>query len=185
MVLLEGPSDVAAAAALATARRLDPTAHGYRLVDMAGVTNTGRHLAAAHLAGTPVLGLCDAGEVGVVVAALRWHGARVRDAADLPAAGWQVCDRDLEDELIRALTPERVLAALSGLGLAERFATFQQQPAWAGRPLGDQLRRFAGAGSGRKVLLAGALAVLVADAAPPPLAALLDDLAETVRSAAG
>ncbi|MGL5850470.1 MAG: hypothetical protein ACRCZD_06750, partial [Phycicoccus sp.] len=102
---------------------------------------------------------------------------------DLASAGFRVCRRDLEDELLRAATPERALTALGEHGLAERFATFAQQPAWAGHPLADQLRRFAGAGSGRKMLFAEALAGLLdAGSTPHPLAALLDDLTRAVRS---
>ena len=58
--------------------------------------------------------------------------------------------------------------------LSASFATFTRQPAWADRPFADQLRRFAGAGSGRKELLAGALtAALTYDELPPPLAGLV------------
>ncbi|MGL4177146.1 MAG: hypothetical protein ACRCSN_13825 [Dermatophilaceae bacterium] len=183
VVLLEGPSDVVAVRVLAVARGLYPATDGYRLVDLRGVTNVGRHLAEARASGIRALGLCDAGEARVVVAALRRTGTAVDGPEDLPSAGFQVCRRDLEDELPRAATPERALDALGTYGLAERFATFAQQPAWAGRPLADQLRRFAGAGSGRKVLFAEALAGLLdGPSTPPPLAALLDDLAAAVRT---
>ncbi|MGL5817469.1 MAG: hypothetical protein ACRCYR_07895, partial [Phycicoccus sp.] len=181
VVLLEGPSDVAAVQVLASARGLDPATECYRLADMRGVTNVGRHLAEASASGIRVLGLCDAGEAHVVVTALRRAGTAVHGPDDLPSAGFRVCRRDLEDELLRAVTPERALAALDAHGLAERFATFAQQPTWTGRPLADQLRRFAGAGSGRKVLLAEALAGLLDETStPPPLAALLDDLTPAV-----
>ncbi|MGL5861426.1 MAG: TOPRIM nucleotidyl transferase/hydrolase domain-containing protein, partial [Phycicoccus sp.] len=181
VVLLEGPSDVAAVRVLAASRGLDPANDGYRLVDMRGVTNVGRHLTEARVSGIRVLGLCDAGEARVVVAALQRTGATIDGPDDLASAGFRVCRRDLEDELLRAATPERALTALGEHGLAERFATFAQQPAWAGHPLADQLRRFAGAGSGRKMLVAEALAGLLdAGSTPHPLAALLDDLTRAV-----
>lgn len=53
--------------------------------------------------------MCDAGEVSVVVRALEAEGAWIRDVDDLPSYGFFVCHADLEDELIRALGPFRVL----------------------------------------------------------------------------
>jgi hypothetical protein len=86
-----------------------------------------------------------------------------------------VCERDLEDELIRAVGPEAVVDLLDELGELGRFRTFQEQPEWRGQPLHDQLRRFAGTRSGRKAVFAARLAVeLTAGTLPAPLAGLLD-----------
>src|SRR4051812_34739516 len=148
VVLLEGRSDVAAVRAVAATFGLP--ASSYRLVDMGGVTNIRRHLASVR--DGRVLGMCDAGEASVVARALGL------DEAELAGCGFSVCDADLEDELIRACGPDRVLDVLDRLSLRARFASFRNQPAWRGRPLPDQLRRFAGTTSGRKSLLAGALA---------------------------
>jgi hypothetical protein len=175
-VLLEGRSDVAAVRALAGARGLAEEADGFRLVDMGGVTNIQRELAG--LRGGRVLGMCDAGEVRFVVQALRSRHDDVRDVGDLAAHGFVVCDRDLEDELIRGLGPPVVAGLLDGLGLADRFALFQRQPAWQDRPLHEQLHRFCGVASGRKSLLAGAMAAALDVATPPaPLAWLVEQLA--------
>jgi hypothetical protein len=43
---------------------------------------------------------------------------------------------------------ERILDARGDLG---PFRTFQKQPAWRGRARGEQLRRFLGTHSGRKI----------------------------------
>ena len=95
----------------------------------------------------------------------------------LPAHGFQICRRDLEDELLRALGEDGALAVLAGVGLRDAFAAFTRQPAWQGRPVLDQLHRFCGTTSGRKELLAGALAgALDEHSCPPPLAALLASL---------
>ena len=65
------------------------------------------------------------------------------------------------------------------MGHLDRFRTFQYQPEWRDRSLTDQLHRFAGSGSGRKVALAERLAVrLDAATTPPPLAGLLDRIAQ-------
>ncbi|MEO7446887.1 MAG: TOPRIM nucleotidyl transferase/hydrolase domain-containing protein [Humibacillus sp.] len=178
-VLLEGLSDVAAVRAVASTLGLDLDASEVRLVDMGGATNVRRHLrAAADQERSPrVIGMCDVKEGGFVVRALRDLLCDVRSAADLPRWGFQLCDRDLEDELLRALTPSQVSAVLSGLGLTDRFAAFRRQPAWSGRDLHEQLHRFSGVASGRKELMAQALAgALDVTRLPPPIAALVGSL---------
>jgi len=159
VVLVEGHSDVAALEVLAEA-------HGVRdrldLVAMGGVTNIRRHLGAlaAQRPDAVVLGVCDAGE------------RRYLEHAD-GLAGVFVCDRDLEDELIRAVGPEVVVELLDDLGELRRFRTFQDQPEWRGRDLGDQLRRFASTRSGRKAIFARRVAQAVGTTGvPQPLAAL-------------
>ncbi len=159
VVLVEGRSDMAALEVLAEA-------HGVRdrldLVAMGGVTNIRRHLAvlAAERPEAVILGVCDAGE-----------RRYLEHAAGL--AGVFVCDRDLEDELIRAVGPEVVVELLDELGELRRFRTFQDQPEWRGRDLGDQLRRFASTRSGRKTVFARQVAQAVEAARlPQPLAAL-------------
>lgn len=179
LVLLEGPSDVAALEAVLTARRPTVPGTAYRLVDMAGVTNTATHLraAAASSPPRPVLGLCDAGEAWVVVRALQEQGLPVRGAGDLPQHGFFVCERDLEDELIRALGVEECLRLLDGMGLGHRFRSFSRQRAWSDRPVEDRLHRFAGVASGRKIRLAGAMAAaLPPGRVPPPIAGLVECL---------
>lgn len=178
-VLLEGPSDVAAVRAVARAQGLGDADHGYRLVDMGGLTNVRRHLAALRAAPDPVrtIGMCDAREAPILVRALQTHGDGPHRVADLAAHGFRVCDADLEDELIRAMGPSRVLGVLDRLGLRGRLRTFQRQPAWRDRPLHEQLHRFAGTTSGRKTLLAGSLAeALTPDQVPAPLRLLVADM---------
>lgn len=170
-VLLEGASDIAAVRALAT-DDLD----GVRLVDLQGVTNVRRVLVDLHRRDpdATVLGMCDAAEVRFVERALREVGRPVRDDGDLRSHGFFVCEADLEEELIRALGVERVVQVIDRIGLSDKLSTLQQQPAWQGRPLADQLHRFCGVASGRKELLAHELASeLAADQAPGPLRELL------------
>jgi hypothetical protein len=188
VVLVEGRSDVAAVAVLCTARGLSPTDGGFALVDMGGVTNVGHHLTRLRTVpgGPRVLGLCDAPEERFVVRALRREGLEVDSRDDLARAGFVVCDRDLEDELIRALGPDRVERVVERLGQLEQLRAFQRQPQWRGRDVHDQLRRFAGTASGRKELFARGLAEeLTPDETPPPLARLLDTLGEALESASG
>src|SRR3954453_9525480 len=168
VVLLEGRSDVAAVRAIARTAGLP--ADAYRLVDMGGVTNVRRHLDT--IGDGQVLGMCDAGEAHVVARALRI------DVSELSARGFSVCDADLEDELIRACGPDVVLGVLDRLGLGARFATLADQPPVRGPPLPEQLHRFAGTTSGRKALLAGALAAeLEPHQLPEPLVRLIERIA--------
>ncbi|EAP97532.1 hypothetical protein JNB_18718 [Janibacter sp. HTCC2649] len=189
-VLLEGTSDVAAVRALRARRGVEPDAERCVLVDMGGATNIRRHLvAAAETEPRPrVIGLCDEKEAPYFVRALTAYRKVVHGpegptpAADvsvstLPDFGFQICHRDLEDELMRALGVDATLAVLADLELDATFAAFTRQLAWQGRPVLDQLRRFVGTTSGRKELLGGALAAALDESATPaPLAALLDSM---------
>ncbi|WP_404384195.1 hypothetical protein LL946_01845 [Knoellia locipacati] len=185
-VLLEGASDVAAIRALRAARGVMPEDEPCVLVAMGGATNIRRHvaaLAATAVAGRPpplrVVGLCDEREAPYFVRALEAHrhalGLPFTPTLEtLPDLGFQICRRDLEDELMRALGVDGTRTVLEDLGLGPAFEAFTRQVAWQGRPVLDQLRRFGTTTSGRKELLAGALAGAVAiDSTPPPLAALL------------
>lgn len=181
VVLLEGPSDVAAVRAVAAVYGVTARVHRFQLIDMGGVTNVRRHLEALPKAspGVRVIGMCDAGEAQFFVRALQQDGGnRLHDAGALAEHGFQVCDADLEDELIRALGTDRVVSVLRRLGLLRQLATFRNQPAWRGRALHEQLHRFAGVASGRKTLLAGALARdLSVDEVPEPLRRLVEAMA--------
>jgi len=180
-VLLEGASDVAAILALRAARGIRPDDEPCVLVDMGGATNIRRHLAAAaETEPRPtVIGLCDEQEAPFFVRALAAHHRALGfDAAPTLATmsshGFHVCRQDLEDELIRALGVDGTLAVLADLDLDTTFEAFTRQLAWQGKPVLHQLRRFCGTTSGRKELLAGAMAAaLDVEATPPPLAALL------------
>ena len=180
-VLLEGASDVAAIRALRAARGIGPEDEPCPLVDMGGATSIRRHLdEIVSTAPRPrVVGLCDEREAPFFLRAVDLHrgplGIEGRvTLARLPELGFQVCRRDLEDELMRALGVDGTLAVFDELGLLEAFRAFTRQPAWQARPVWDQLRRFGTTTSGRKELLAGALAAALDVAATPaPLAALL------------
>ena len=91
--------------------------------------------------------------------ALRRVGCDVEAADELPRWGFQVCHRDLEDELMRDLGETRhPRGAVEASGLTQRFAMLTQQPAWCPGSFHEQVHRFAGAASGRKELMAAALA---------------------------
>lgn len=175
-VLVEGESDRLAVEAAARRRGLDPD--GFRIVAMGGVTNTGRHLRelTSERADLLVAGLYDAGEERVVVRALGRAGFGTGlDRWDLAALGFFVCVDDLEDELIRALGIEAALTVVEAERDLGAFRTMQQQLAQRDRTREQQLHRFLGSGSGRKIRYAPLFVEALPDGAlPEPLGGLLD-----------
>jgi hypothetical protein len=143
VILVEGITDRIALEAVAERVGLD--LHGVEIVPIGGAQAVGR--VAAGYDGVPLAGLCDAGEE-------RYFRRALGDAVF-------VCTADLEDELIRALGPERVEAVLAAEGDLETFRNFQNQPYWRGRPVEAQLRRWLQASDNRgkryPPLLVGAL----------------------------
>lgn len=154
IVLVEGESDAAAVRALAERRAIDLARAGVELTVLGGAQAVGRHLRAYRQRGDrrPVLGLYDAGEEAVFRRALERNGFGAPvDRVDLEARGFFCCDRDLEEELIRALGAARVLAVIAEQGDDPPFRTLQHQPVWRDRPIEAQLRRFMGSGARRKI----------------------------------
>jgi hypothetical protein len=170
-VLLEGPSDAAAVRALAASRGRNLAAEGVCVVPMGGAMSVGRF---ARLLGPPGLGLrltglCDEAE--------RRYYARGLERAGAARQEFFVCAADLEDELIRALGVARVEELVRAEGDLRALQTFLRQPAQRERTAQQQLRRFLGTTSGRKIrygrVLAGALDP---DRVPAPLDGLLTGL---------
>ncbi len=107
-------------------------------------------------------GLCDAAEEGDFQRGLERAGlGSDLTRAEMERLGFYVCVEDLEDELIRSLGAPAVEQVIEARGDLASFRTFQKQPAWHGRTSEEQLRRFLGTHSGRKIqygaLLVGAL----------------------------
>lgn len=166
VVLVEGESDAEAVRAAAVLLGVDLVAERVEVVALGGAMGVRRWLASASLDGARVAGLCDDRESADFARALEGVGRTF------------VCRADLEDELIRALGTETVEAVLGAQGDLASFRTLQSQPAHLGRPVEGQLRRFLGAGSGRKIRYGRLLVEALAPGAlPEPLRALLDWIA--------
>ena len=150
VILVEGVSD--RIAVMAAAQRLGRDLAGVAVVSADGVGNFAALAARYRALGVPLTGLCDLAEVVWVCRALVKAKVGIAlDRAGLAALGFQALDRDLEDELIRAVGLDRVLDLLAEHGDLAAFGTLQQQRAWRGADLTDQVRRFLGAGAGRKI----------------------------------
>lgn len=164
VVLVEGISDQVAIEALAECRGRDLDAEGVSVVPIGGAQAIGRFLNRFGPQGLDVklAGLCDAAEESDFRRGLERAGfGSDLTRVDMERLGFYVCVADLEDELIRALgaaSVEQVVAAQGDLG---SFRTLQKQPAWQGRSVEEQLRRFMGSGGRRKIryarFLVGAL----------------------------
>jgi hypothetical protein len=173
VVLVEGRSDRCALEAAAGRRGQDLA--GVEIVAMGGASNAARYASAAG-ADVRLVGLCDVGERRLFATAFARAG---RGDGDL-----FVCDRDLEDELLRALGADRVEAVIERAGELDSLRTLQQMPFHRGRTVGEHLHRFIGTRSGRKERYASLLtSALAADELPAPLRELLD--AVTQPRAAG
>ena len=162
VVLVEGESDRRAVEALARRRGRDLGAEGISIVVLGGAQAVGQQV--DRLQGSHrLVGLCDLGEE-------RYF----RRAFERVGGTFFVCDRDLEDELIRALGVEAVEEVLGVRHELGRFRSFQRQPAWRGRNPEEQLRRFFGTYSHRKIEI-GAMLVdaLDLDRVPQPLDGVL------------
>jgi hypothetical protein len=177
VVLVEGVSDQRAFEALAERHGRDLAAEGVFVLPIGGAQAIGRFLERFGPRGLDLglAGLCDAGEERDFRRALERAGlGRDLTRAEMERLGFFVCDADLEDELIRALGGASVAEVVQAQGELAAFRTFQKQPAWRGRTLEEQLRRFLGTHSGRKTrygaLLVGALGL---GDMPRPLARLL------------
>jgi hypothetical protein len=177
VVLVEGVSDQRALEALAVRRGRDLQAEGIAVIPMGGAKNIRAHLARFGPGGLDVrlAGLYDAGEEDDFRRGLEWAGLGADlDRERMESLGFFVCDRDLEDELIRALGTAAVERIVDAQGELGPFRTLQKQPAQQGRPLEDQLRRFLGTRGGRKITYAGVLVdALDLVAVPRPLDAVL------------
>jgi Overcoming lysogenization defect protein-like, TOPRIM domain len=145
VVLVEGRSDEIALRALARARGRSLTAERVSVVAVGGAQAMGRYVAAYGPAGAgaTLAGLCDQAEEPDVRRALERGGIDPGPGrAGLAALGFFVCERDLEDELVRALGVAATEAVLAAHGKLAAFRTYQKQPAHRMRTAPDQLRGF-------------------------------------------
>ncbi|MFC7304059.1 TOPRIM nucleotidyl transferase/hydrolase domain-containing protein [Streptomyces monticola] len=171
VVLLEGPSDVAAVDALAASRGRDLAAEGVCVLSIGGAMSVGRF---TQLLGPPGLGLRLA---GLCDEAERRYYARGLERAGAVQQEFFVCAADLEDELIRALGVPRVQELVRAQGDVRALETFLRQPAQLGRAPQQQLRRFLGTKKGRKIHYGRVLVeALEPDRVPAPLDGLLASL---------
>jgi hypothetical protein len=177
VVLVEGISDRVALETLAARRGRDLAREGVEILPIGGAQAAGRFLSELGPRGRNLrlAGLCDAGEEREFRRGLERAGVGAPvTRSEMERLGFYVCDRDLEDELIRALGAAAVEEIVEAQGDLRSFRTMQKQPEWRGRPREQQLRRFMGSGGRRKIRYARFLVdALDAAQVPRPLECVL------------
>ena len=177
VVLVEGISDQIAVETLASRQGRDLAAEGVVVIPMGGAHSVGRFLDLFGPLGRDlrVSGLCDAAEARHLCHALARAGyLQPATRPELERGHFFVCERDLEDALIRAIGSDALEALLTGQGDLGSFRTLQKQAGWRKAPFVDQVRRFLGEGAQRKLRFAGLLvAAPDVERQPRPLRDLL------------
>src|SRR5260370_24532377 len=177
VVLVEGISDQAAIDTLAQRLGRDLEKEGVTTVPIGGATKIWPFLEVLDPRGLNVklAGLYDIGEERHFRRALERAGFGAKlTRADMDSLGFYVCAADLEDELIRSLGVETVLAVVVAHGDLWKFRIFQRQPEWCNRDLAAQLRRWLGTIARRKQAYAKLLVnALDMNRVPEPLERLL------------
>jgi len=154
VILVEGVSDQSAVETLAARRGRNLRQEGVFVVPMGGATNIGPFLGLFGPRGlrARLAGLCDeAAEPDFRRGLTRAGLGPVPTRDDLERLGFYVCVADLEDELIRALGTAAVELIIAAQGELGPFGTFCRQPAQRNRTREQQLKRFLGIRSGRKI----------------------------------
>ncbi|HXV58795.1 MAG TPA: TOPRIM nucleotidyl transferase/hydrolase domain-containing protein [Gaiellaceae bacterium] len=152
-ILVEGESDALAVRALARRLGRDLDGEGVAVLSLGGGGGLDAQLRLLGPAGRGLrlLGLCDVDHEPRWAARLEAAGlGSGLDRPGLEALGFFVCDRDLEDELIRTLGVAAVEGLIAAQGEAHALRTFTKQPAQREVARADQLRRFLGTKAGRK-----------------------------------
>lgn len=178
-VLVEGESDRVAIETLATRLGRDLDADGVCAIPMGGVTSVNRFLDVLVPTGLQLAGLYDASEQRYIERGLERAGlARV----GLEQLGFFACERDLEDELIRACGVDHVERIIEAEGDLRALRSLQNQPFQRSWTREQVLLRFMSSIGGRKARYALALVeALDLDEVPRPLRLLLEYLNPPAR----
>jgi uncharacterized protein (DUF2384 family) len=178
VVLVEGESDQAALEVLARRRGRVLAEDGVFIVPMSGASNIGTYLRKYGPDGLNLrlAGLCDAPAARYFRSNLEHVGLDVgTSVASMEQVGFFVCDRDLEDELVRALGTAVVEEIIDGQGELASLRRLRQQPQHRDGRKQDHLRRFMGSKSRRKLQYARLMAQALDDyEIPHALDGLLD-----------
>ncbi|QOK22154.1 ATP-dependent endonuclease [Janibacter indicus] len=150
---------------------------------MGGITNLRSHALrdGPHGRGLALAGLYDVPEEhhvrrGLLAAGVLVTGGVGSADIELAEVGFHACDRDLEDELLRALGLPAAEAVVEAAGEGPSLRLLTQMPAQRGWSRRDLLRRFLTSQSGRKVRYARLFVeALDLDRAPASLVAVLED----------
>lgn len=166
IILVEGESDRAAVEAAADVLGCDLARQHIEIGVLGGATNFASALQLlTQSPGLEIVGLCDANEAAL------WTDVCGRHAEPV---SFFVCERDLEDELLRACGVDRVERYIESVGELRGLQTMRKQGPWIDKPAVEQLHRFIRVKATRNIRYgAGLIGTLDADEIPPPIAELI------------
>jgi hypothetical protein len=176
VIFVEGFSDYLAVRTLADTLGVNLDAGGISLLSLEGADLLKHYLSLLGPSGLNVAmrGLCDLDKEAEWAQLLVDAGLAIASRADLNHAGFQVCEADLEDELVTAIGEVAAVEVVSQAGESSKFETFKQQPTNAGLSDRGLLLAFI---RKRKIKWAPLLAASVeSDDIPTPIADLLEGL---------
>lgn len=178
IVLVEGTTDKLALTLAAERSGRNLEAEGVTVLPINGAHAIGgilRQLAVEQPAAR-LAGLYDEGEQDVIRSALERAGyGSDLDDRQMERLGFFACRADLEDELIRAVDETTLSRLIAAEGDTQPWHTFRNQPAWNGRPLDQQFRRFIRSVSERNSRYIRAIIETIEPSRlPPPLQLLLN-----------
>lgn len=173
VILVEGVSDQRAIETLARRRGRNLGSEHVTIIPIAGATNLPRFLDLLGGHNVRLAGLCDEGEEAEFRQALERAGlGSTLSRPELERLGFFVCVRDLEEELIRSLGADGVIAVIEAQGQSRAFRSFQNQPAQRHKSIERQLWRWMG---NHKIRYASLLVeALDLEMVPPPLQGVLE-----------
>jgi putative ATP-dependent endonuclease of the OLD family len=175
IMFVEGPSDRLAMLALAKKKNLALDSLGVSIVtlDGAGILTWFVKLFGPSGFQLPLCGLCDSDHLSEWSKVLETSGVGTNlSQAKMETIGFFVCDRDLEDELIKTLGLAAVIQTIDQNGDTNAWKIFCQQPKNKNLTQADQLRAFLRK-TQRKVLYAPLLVSKLSTTIPRPLEELL------------
>jgi energy-coupling factor transporter ATP-binding protein EcfA2 len=145
IVLVEGDSDRLAVETLAERKGRNLDAESVSVVPINGASKAETYIAlfGPHGFQIKLAGLCDEGDEGFFARGLDRSGIALQPSrTDMQNAGFFVCVRDLEEELIRSLGANKAEQVIDSNGDLGTFRQFQRQSAWQGQSLSDQIVGF-------------------------------------------
>lgn len=171
---MEGLTDVLALEALAARLGRDLEREGVAVVSLGGGGGLRDELARLVPTGVELRGFCDLDHERRWARRLEEAGlGHDLDRAGMEALGFFVCERDLEDELIRAAGPDAVERLIAEQGDARSLETLRKQPYHRNGDRHEQLRRFFTSQSGRKRYIPLLVDAIAPGAEPRPLRKVL------------
>jgi hypothetical protein len=140
VILVEGFSDLLAVRVLAAKLGMDLDAAGVSVISLEGGDIFPHYLALLGPQGLDVelRGLCDEDKAQRWITHLRRAGLPVSDRQTMIAAGFQVCDPDLEAELVAPLSAAEIEAVFDADGALADFQAFAGQQPYSSMTVAEQ-----------------------------------------------